>query len=71
MALLTLNHPTLELPPNVKGIGGIDFSSGWDKRRWVLLLVDYVPIKSVEKCVLFELIGSIASTAQPLVNVSL
>lgn len=35
------------------------------------MLVDYVPINSVEKGVLFQLVGTTATTTHSLVNISL
>ena len=55
----------------VKGISCIDFASGRNKGRWILLLVDHVPVNAIEERMLFQLFGTASTTANSFVYVPL
>ena len=56
---------------DIEGVRGVDLPPGRDEWRGVLLLVDLSPVYSSEEGVSLQLLGSLARTAQPLINVSL
>ena len=56
---------------DVEGVRGVDFPSGRDERRGVLLLIDLSPVNSSEEGVSLELLSSLTRTTKSLINVTL
>ena len=56
---------------DIEGVRGVDLPPGRDEWRGIFLLVDLSPVYSSEERMSLQLLSSLASTAQSLVNVSL